>query len=101
MRAITAEEGPRIALEGAPRFFKENSIFIKKFVMRSPCGHPIHLRVTHGRGLHGLHMSFVLLNLGSKRHAGASRAHHGKHKQDFLMKHTPERASPSRRIIYR
>ena len=49
MRAITAEEGPRIALEGAPRFFKENSIFIKKFVMRSPGGHLIHLCVTHGR----------------------------------------------------
>jgi hypothetical protein len=28
-------------------------------------------------------MSFVLLNLGCKRHAGASRADHGKHKDRF------------------
>ena len=39
MRAITAEQGPRIAVEDAPRLFpSEHSLVIKKFVMRSPGG---------------------------------------------------------------
>jgi len=61
MRAIAAKQASRIAVEDAPRFFPSGKSFvIKKNVMRSPCGHLIHLRVTHGRRLHGLHMSFVL-----------------------------------------
>jgi len=51
MRAIAAKECPRIVpQDDAPRLFpSENSFVIKKFVMRSPGGHLIHLCVTHGR----------------------------------------------------
>jgi hypothetical protein len=64
--------------------------------------HLIHLRVTHGRGLHGRYMSFVLLNLGCKRHAGASRTDHGKHK--YRLPHEAyslKSASQPRRIIFK
>src|SRR5215472_8971271 len=57
----------------------------------------IHIVIAHGRGLHDRYMSFVFLNLGCKRHAGASRADHGKHKHRFPHgKYTPHPASPSR-----